>query len=121
MPTRLWGELGLVGLLKSHLNQSLLLVSLYIYLALKSLFICKKVIKVFDQLSLNNFLFLLSFIVANKKDTVYCITILVEYDSIVKLSIGVLALINHALYRLEIAKEIKKPLSLYTFVTINIQ
>ena len=78
-------------------------MSLYIYLALKCFFIAEQVIKIFNQLVLNDFLFWLCSIILYEKYTINSVSVLVEYNSIIKLAIIVLGLVYHALYWLEIA------------------
>ena len=53
VPLGLRGKLRLMGLLQPHLDEGLLLVSLDIYLALKSLLVGEKIIEFFNQLSLD--------------------------------------------------------------------
>ena len=95
-------------------------MSFDIDLALKCLFVCQKVIKILNQLSLHDFLLLFSPIIADEKDTIDCVSILIENNSIVKLPIVVLGLIDHALNGLQVAKEIEKSLCLDAFIAVYI-
>lgn len=67
------------------------------------------------------FLFLLGFVILDKKDSIYCVTIFVKNYSVVQLSICVLTLVDDALHRLQIGQEIEKTLGFDTLVTIYIQ
>jgi hypothetical protein len=71
-------------------------------------------------LRLHNFLFLFGFIILDKKESVHCVAILVEYDPVVQLSVVVLALVNHALHRLQIAQEVEKSLCFDALIAVHV-